>query len=31
MKKHDIYDLMGRLGAVELTATKLGDHSYTDG
>ena len=28
--KHDITDLMGRLGAVELTVNKLGDHSYTN-
>ena len=28
--KHDINDLMGILVAVELTATKLCDHSYTD-
>ena len=28
--KHNIHDLMGRLGDVELTATKLVDRSYTD-
>ena len=28
--RHDVQDLMGRLSAVELAATKLVDHSYTD-